>query len=424
MLAIELIRTDPKGVAEALSKRGDTFSLQAILDLDTERRHLISASDSLKANRNEVSKKISHIKGPERENLIVEMRKVGEDIADYDRKLGVLETQLHQLLLELPNLPMDDVPLGQTEEDNIVIREWETPKTFNFRPLPHWELGVQLKIIDFERGVRLAGSRFYVQVGLGAQLERAIINFMLDQHVNKHGYTEMQLPSLVTQDIMEGSGNLPKFGDNLYRDNASDLWMIPTAEVPLTGLHRDEILPPGSLPKYYTSFTQCFRREKTAAGRDTRGIKRVHQFNKVELYKFVEPSTSTQEFEGLLGNAEQICRLLELPYRVLELCTGDLGFASSKTFDIEVWAPGSQEWLEVSSCSNCADFQSRRSNIRYRPKDRAALIFPYTLNGSGLALPRVIIALLENGQQEDGSISLPEALHSYTGFTTITGPQG
>jgi seryl-tRNA synthetase len=285
-------------------------------------------------------------------------------------------------------------------------------------------LGEKLKIIDFKRGAKLAGSRFYVQVGCGARLERALINFMLDQHVNNHGYTEMQLPSLVTQDVMEGSGNLPKFGDDLYRDNPSELWMIPTAEVPLTGLHREEILPPGSLPKYYTSFTQCFRREKTAAGRDTRGIKRVHQFNKVELYKFVEPSTAAQEFEKLVNNAEQICRLLELPYRVLELCTGDLGFASSKTFDIEVWAPGSQEWLEVSSCSNCADFQSRRSNIRYRPKDRVPLIFPYTLNGSGLALPRVIIALLENGQQEDGSISLPDALHPYTGFTTITEPQG
>ena len=223
---------------------------------------------------------------------------------------------------------------------------------------------------------------------------------------------------------MEGSGNLPKFGDNLYKDEPSELWMIPTAEVPLTGLHRDEILPPGSLPKYYTSFTQCFRREKTAAGRDTRGIKRVHQFNKVELYKVVEPDESAQEFEKLLASAEQICKLLELPYRVLELCTGDLGFASSKTFDIEIWAPGSKEWLEVSSCSNCSDFQSRRSNIRYRPKDGAPLVFPHTLNGSGLALPRIIIALLENGQHEDGSISLPEALHSYTCFSRIAGPQG
>lgn len=423
MISIELIRNDPKGIAEALAKRGDSSSLQTILTLDTERRQLISSSDNLKAIRNEVSKKISQIEGKERDHLIVEMRKVGKDIDEYDQKLGALQEQLHRLLLELPNLPMDDVPLGKGEEENIVVREWGTPIDFDFTPLPHWELGEKLKIIDFQRGAKLAGSRFYVQVGFGARLERAIINFMLDQHVNNHGYTEMQLPSLVTEDVMEGSGNLPKFGDNLYKDNPSELWMIPTAEVPLTGLHRDEILPPGSLPKYYTSFTQCFRREKTAAGRDTRGIKRVHQFNKVELYKFVEPSTAGQEFEKLVSNAEQICRLLELPYRILELCTGDLGFASSKTFDIEVWAPGSQEWLEVSSCSNCADFQSRRSNIRYRHKDQAALIFPYTLNGSGLALPRVIIALLENGQQKDGSITLPEILHPYTGFATITSPQ-
>ncbi len=424
MLSIELIRTDPKGVYEALEKRGDSPPIQTIIGLDTERRQLISQSDILKAHRNEVSKKISRMKGTEREYLIEKMRKVGEDIAGFDQKLGILETKLHRLLLELPNLPMDDVPLGQAEEDNIVVREWETPKDFDFSPLPHWELGEQLKIIDFQRGAKLAGSRFYVQVGEGAKLERAIINFMLDQHINNHGYTEMQLPSLVTEAIMEGSGNLPKFGDNLYKDEPSELWMIPTAEVPLTGLHRDEILPPGSLPKYYTSFTQCFRREKTAAGRDTRGIKRVHQFNKVELYKVVEPDESAQEFEKLLASAEQICKLLELPYRVLELCTGDLGFASSKTFDIEIWAPGSKEWLEVSSCSNCSDFQSRRSNIRYRPKDGAPLVFPHTLNGSGLALPRIIIALLENGQHEDGSISLPEALHSYTGFSRIAGPQG
>ena len=424
MLAIELIRTNPNGVCEALEKRGDSPPIQTILDFDKERRQLISESDILKAHRNEVSKNISRIKGTERERLIEEMRKVGEDITAFDQKLGILETKLHTLLLELPNLPLDDVPLGQAEEDNIVVREWETPKDFSFSPLPHWELGEKLKIIDFQRGAKLAGSRFYVQVGLGAKLERALINFMLDLHINNHGYTEMQLPSLVTEAIMEGSGNLPKFGDNLYKDDPSELWMIPTAEVPLTGLHRDEILPPGSLPKYYTSFTQCFRREKTAAGRDTRGIKRVHQFNKVELYKVVEPDESAQEFERLLSDAEQICKLLELPYRVLELCTGDLGFASSKTFDIEIWAPGSKEWLEVSSCSNCSDFQSRRSNIRYRPKDGAPLIFPHTLNGSGLALPRIIIALLENGQHEDGSISLPEALHPYTGFTTIPAAQG
>jgi len=283
----------------------------------------------------------------------------------------------------------------------------------------HWELAEKLGIIDFQRGVKLSGSRFYVLKGQGARLQRALITFMLDLHVKEHGYTEIYPPFMVKRECMVGSGNLPKFADNLYHDEEDDLWFVPTAEVPLTNLHRDEVLPPGTLPLNYVAYTACFRREKMAAGKDTRGIKRGHQFDKVELYKFTEPETSNAELEKLLSNAEDVSQRLGIPYRVLQLCTGDLGFASSKSFDIEMWAPGCSEWLEVSSCSNCIDFQARRANVRYRPDPKAKLSFVHTLNGSGLALPRVVIALLENYQQADGSIKVPEALMPYMGTDII-----
>ena len=319
----------------------------------------------------------------------------------------------------MPNIPLPDVPLGSGEEDNKVIRQSGEPPKFDFEPKPHWDLGEQLGIIDFQRGTKLAGSRFYTTMGAAAKLERALISWMLDLHTQEHGYTEVNLPAVVKREIMEGSGNLPKFADNLYHDDEDDLWLIPTAEVPITNLYRDEIIPPNRLPMYYVAQTPCFRREKTAAGRDTRGIKRVHQFNKVEMYKFVEPDTSVDELERLLADAEDVCRRLGFTYRVLQLCTGDIGFASAKTYDIEVWAAGCQEWLEVSSCSNCTDFQARRANVRYRSQDGARPQLPHTLNGSGLALPRVNIAIMENYQQADGSIVIPEVLRPYTGFARI-----
>ena len=287
-------------------------------------------------------------------------------------------------------------------------------------PLPHWDLGEQLGIIDFQRGVKLSGSRFFTMFGAGAKLERALISWMLDLHTREHGYTEVMLPLIVKQESLVGSGNLPKFSENLYHDEEDDLWLIPTAEAPLTNLHRDEILAPDTLPLNYVAYTPCFRREKAAAGRDTRGIKRVHQFDKVEMYKLVEPDTSEDELQRVLADAEDVCRRLELPYRVIQLCAGDLGFPSAKTYDIEAWAAGCQEWLEVSSCSNCTDFQARRSRIRYRPDRDARPRLVHTLNGSGLALPRVVIAILENYQQPDGSVMVPEVLRPYTGFDVIT----
>jgi seryl-tRNA synthetase len=319
----------------------------------------------------------------------------------------------------MPNLPLPNVPPGLSEENNVVVRSWGEPGTHDFTPLPHWELGENLGLIDFQRGVKLSGSRFYAMFGAGAKLERALISWMLDLPAREHGYTEAMLPLLVKRETMEGSGNLPKFGENLYHDDEDDLWLIPTAEVPITNLYRDEVLPPGSLPRNYVAHTPCFRREKAAAGRDTRGIKRVHQFNKVEMYKFVTPETSEDELEKLVADAEDVCRRLELPYRVLQLCKGDLGFPSAMTYDIEAWAAGCQEWLEVSSCSNCTDFQARRARIRYRPEPKARPELVHTLNGSGLALPRVVIAILENYQQADGSVVIPDILRPYTGFDRI-----
>ena len=421
MLSIELIRQDPQYVAQALERRGEEPALDAIVSLDEKRRGLQAQADALRAKRNEASKTVSRMKG-DKSDLIAQMRLVGQEITELGRKHDAVQEELNFMLLRLPNLPHEDVPDGRGEEDNVVVRTWGEPPTFDFTPLPHWELGERLGIIDFRRGAKLSGSRFFVLMDKGARLERALVNFMLDIHTGKNGYREAQLPAMVRREVMEGSGNLPKFSDNLYHDDEDDLWLIPTAEVPLTNLHRDEVLPPGSLPLRYSASTPCFRREKAAAGRDTRGIKRVHQFQKVEMYKFVEPHSSDQELETLVADAESICQALELPHRVLKLCAPELGFASAKSYDLEVWAPGSQEWLEVSSCSNCTDFQARRANIRYRPAAGAAPAFLHTLNGSGLALPRVIIAIIEKGQQKDGSVVVPEALRGYTGFDVIRQP--
>jgi seryl-tRNA synthetase len=425
MLSIELIRRDPDVVRQALADRGEDDPIDELLALDTQRRQAITEGDQLRSRRNEVSRSIGQARSsgqPPSQDVIDEMRRVGERISEVERQTREYEEQTQEILMSLPNIPRPDVPRGLGEEENIVTRTWGDIPDLGFEPKPHWDLAEQLGIIDFQRGVKLSGSRFYTMWGYGAKLERAVIGWMLDLHSREHGYTELMLPIIVKREVMEGSGNLPKFADNLYHDDEDDLWLVPTAEVPITNLHRDEVLPPGFLPSYYVAQTPCFRREKAAAGRDTRGIKRVHQFNKVEMYKFVEPETSDEELERLLDDAEDVCRRLGLPYRILQLCTGDMSFPSAKSYDIEVWAAGCQEWLEVSSCSNCTDFQARRANIRFRREQGGQPQFVHTLNGSGLALPRIIIAILENYQQPDGSVVIPEVLRPYTGFDLIPAP--
>ncbi len=412
MIDIKLIRDDPETVREALERRGETFALDEIIEKDLSYRRLLGQTEALRAEHNETSRQLgrSKEKSPQ---LIEEMRRLGEEIATLQEQTKGERDALQSLLLDLPNIPHPEVPVGRSEADNVVVRSWGRPKDMSFEPLAHWELGEKLDIIDFQQGVKLSGSRFYVLKGLGARLQRALISFMLDVHVKEHGYKEVYLPAMVKRDCMESSGHLPKFGGNLYHDEEDDFWFVPTAEVPLTNLHRDEILDAESLPINYVAYTPCFRREKMSAGTDTRGIKRGHQFDKVEIYKFTEPENSDEELEKLVADAESICRKLGIPYRVVQLCTGDLGFAGRRTYDIEVWAPGCGEWLEVSSCSNCGDFQARRAGIRYRPRSGSGARFVHTLNGSGLALPRVLIAVLESYQQADGTVLVPEVLEGY-----------
>jgi len=419
MIDIKLIRDNPEVVYLAMEKRGEGRSeVDEIIELDNSYRQILKEAESLRARRNDVSKQISMMK-QKPPGLIAVMRQVGDRITQIEAESGLLSAKLEDRLLRLPNLPADDVPVGKDSQDNVEVRSWGKLPDFTFTPLPHWELGEKLGIIDFQRGVKLSGTRFYVLRGQGAQLQRALINFMLDLHINSHGYKEIFPPFMVKKESLIGSGNLPKFADNLYHDAEEDYWFIPTAEVPLTNLHRDEILATGTLPIYYAAHTSCFRREKMAAGKDTRGIKRGHQFEKVEMYKFVEPATSDGELDKLTHDAEDICQKLGLPYHVIQLCTGDMGFAAAKTFDIEIWSAGCREWLEVSSCSNCGDFQARRANIRYRPDPEAKPRLVHTLNGSGLALPRVMIAVMENYQREDGSISVPAVLQPYMNTAII-----
>jgi len=422
MLSIEHIREHPDEVRLALQTRGEDDSITEVLELDSQIRAAITERDDLNAERNRVSKELGQARSQGQEvseEARAEMREIGDRANALNEQAKELGEKLSGLMLTLPNLPQTDVPVGENESGSVIVRQNSEPPVLDFSPKPHWDLGEELGIIDFERGTKLAGSRFYTMMGYGPKLERALIAWMLDLHSTDHGYTEVSLPAVVKREIMEGSGNLPKFADNLYHDDEDDLWLIPTAEVPITNLYRDEIIPANTLPLKYVAQTPCFRREKASAGRDTRGIKRVHQFNKVEMYQFVEPETSNRELEQLVDDAEDVCRKLGFTYRVLQLCTGDMGFASSKTYDIEVWAAGCEEWLEVSSCSNCTDFQARRSNIRYRAEEGGRPRLPHTLNGSGLALPRVIIAILENYQQPDGSVVIPDVLRPYTGFDVI-----
>jgi seryl-tRNA synthetase len=404
MLNLRFIRENANLVREAIARRQTSAPLDEILELDQERRRKILELEDLRRARKEVSRE--RTKTEEGRDLRTMIRSLEEEVRNLD-------IQLEDLLLQVPNIPHSSVPVGKDESANIILRSWREPRTFSFSPVPHWTLGESLEIIDFDRGAKLSGSRFYVLKGLGSRLQRALIQFMLDLHTIKHGYQEIYPPFMVKKECLVGAGNLPKFADNLYHDEEEDFWFVPTAEVPLTNLHRDEILPPGVLPMYYVAYTACFRREKMSAGKDVRGIKRGHQFDKVELYKFTEPETSLEELEKLTHDAEEVCQKLELPYRIKQLCTADLGFASMKSYDIEVWAPGCEEWLEVSSCSDCGEFQARRANIRYRPTTDAKPQFVHTLNGSGLALPRIMIAIMENYQQADGTILIPAVLQDY-----------
>ena len=406
MLDLKFIRQNIELVRQALANRQDSAPLDEILGLDETRRQQILQLEDLRHARKEMAQQRKTEAQDEARQLRARIKTLEEEVRNQD-------SQLEELLLQLPNIPQSSVPVGKDENDNIVVRSWGELPEFDFKPAPHWKLGETLDIIDFERGVKLSGTRFYVLKGLGARLQRAIISFMLELHTTEHGYQEIYPPFMVKRECMVSSGNLPKFADNLYHDTEDDLWFVPTAEVPLTNMHRDEIIPPGVLPIYYVAYTACFRREKMSAGKDTRGIKRGHQFDKVELYKFTESGSSNDELEKMVTNAEAVCQKLGLPYRTKELCTADLGFASTKSYDIEMWAPGCGEWLEVSSISNCGDFQARRANIRYRPSPETKPQFVHTLNGSGLALPRVLIAIMENYQQADGSIKVPEVLQDY-----------
>ena len=422
MLSINLIRENPKAVREALDRRDEDHApLDRIIELDERRRVILTSSEALRARRNQVSKELSKMKEKPPE-VIAEMRQVGSEIKTLETDLKEMDEELDRLLLHLPNIPLQDVPPGADESGNVLIKTVGRAPAFDFQPRPHWEIGENLGILDFERGVKMSGSRFYVLKGRGARLQRALISWMLDFHQSQNGYTEIYPPFVVKREALVGSAQLPKFADNVYHDEQDDLWLVPTAEVPLTNLHRDEILDASDLPLSYVAYTPCFRREKMSAGRDTRGIKRGHQFDKVEMYKFVAPEDSEEALQSMLSHAEGVAEALGLSHRVLELCTGDLGFHSAKSYDVEVWAPGCEEWLEVSSCSNCLDFQARRANIRYRPSEGARPRYVHTLNGSGLGLPRVLISVLETYQQADGSVRIPEVLQPYTGFDLIEAP--
>ena len=450
-----LLRDAPGETRDALARRGDAESL-ALLDeavaLESEWRAAQARADDLRAQLNALSKTFGTLRGragrgdlsiddilatPGLSDLLNDsvstvggveaviaavqdaLRTFSGEVDAAARRTADLDEQITHRLSYLPNIPDASVPDGASEDDNVVVRQWGEPRSYDFEPQAHWDLGPALGIIDFERGARIAGSRFYVLMGAAARLQRSLIQWMLDVHTREHGYHEVYPPFVSTQQTLFASGQLPKFAENVYKDGEDDVWLVPTAEVPLTSMHRGEILEPGMLPINYVAYTPAFRREKMSAGRDIRGIKRGHQFDKVEVYKFTEPERGLEELDILLGHAESILRRLELPYRVVELCAGDLGQAAAKTYDIEVWAPGCGEWLEVSSCSTTADYQARRANIRYRREAGARPQFVHTLNGSGLALPRVMIAIMETYQRADGSIDIPEALRPYTGFTEI-----
>lgn len=415
MLDLNLIREQTDRVKAAMADLNAEAPIDAIVALDARRREVLTEVEALRAERNAASKEIGRAPDPTaRQAKIEAMRAVGDRIQALEAELKDTEEELNNLLLQVPNLPAPGLVVGPDDSHNVVRWTKGEPRAFDFEPLPHWDLGPTLDIVDFERGVKLSGARFYLLKGAGARLQRAVISWMLDVHRSR-GYTEIYPPYMVRREMMVGAAQLPKFEENIYHDAEEDYWFIGTAEIPLTNLHRDEILPAEALPLNYVAYTACFRREKMSAGRDVRGMKRVHQFDKVEMYKLVVPETSYDELERMVVDAEAICQGLQIPYRLIEMCTGDLGFQAAKKYDLELWAPGVNEWLEVSSVSNCTDFQARRANLRYRPEPGAKPRYVHTLNGSGLALPRVMIAIMENYQQADGSIAVPEVLQPYLG---------
>ena len=421
MLDIKFVRENMQVVQNALQARGNSLSLDGFIDLEKQRRELLVQVETLKSTRNQVSQAIANMKRNKEDasKEIEGMRLVGEQIAELDNQVRKVEDELRGIMLNIPNIPCSDVPVGKDEHDNKVVRMVGEPKKFDFEPKAHWDLGEALDILDFERGAKISGARFTVYKKYGAKLERAVYNFMLDVHTSQHGYTEMFPPYIVNKDSMFGTGQLPKFAEDMFKLEGLDYYLIPTAEVPVTNYHRGEILDVEQLPVKYVAYSACFRAEAGSAGRDTRGLIRQHQFNKVELVKFAHPDHSYAELESLTGNAEKILQLLELPYRVVLLCTGDMGFSSAKTYDLEVWLPSAQCYREISSCSNFEDFQARRMDVKFRRGPKEKPEFVHTLNGSGLAVGRTVLAIMENYQQADGSIVVPKALVPYMGVEVI-----
>lgn len=424
MLDIKFVRDHLDEVQTMLEHRCNPLKLDGFKELEKKRRDLLNESEQLKSKRNTVSKEISVLKknGENADDMVKEMRAVGDKISALDAELKDIEVQLRDILLHIPNMPKADVPIGKDDSENPEIRKWGTPREFSFDPKAHWELGESLDILDADRAAKVTGARFTFYKGLGARLERACINFMMDLHATKHGYTEMLAPYIVNRDSMIGTGQLPKFAEDMFKLEGMDYYLVPTAEVPTTNYHRDEILSADQLPEYYSCYTACFRAEAGSAGRDTRGLIRQHQFNKVELIKFTKPEESWDELESMVDAAEDVLRCLEIPFRVVLLCTGDMSFTSAKTYDIEVWMPAQGKYREISSCSNCLDYQARRANIKFRRDTKSKPEFVHTLNGSGIAVGRTVAAILENCQQEDGSVKIPNALVPYMGGVRVIQP--
>lgn len=422
MLDMKFVRDNPELVIAAVKKRNGTLDLTEFLALDKKRREITQEVEALKKERNTASQAIGKLKkaGQNAEEQMAAVRALGEKISAYDKELKETGDKLKAILLTIPNIPADDVPVGLDDSANPVIRTWGEPTKFGFEPKAHWEIGEKLGILDFERGVKVSGARSVFYKGLGSRLERAVVNFFLDVHTSKHGYTEFFPPFMVNSSSMVGTGQLPKFAEDMYKLENHDLYLIPTAEVPVTNYHREEVLKGEDLPLYYTAYTACFRAEAGAAGRDTRGLIRMHQFNKVELVKFTKPEESWAELDKLTHEAEDVLQMLGLPYHVVRLCTGDLGFSSATTYDLEVWLPAANRYREISSCSNFLDFQARRANIRFRRTPKSKPEFVHTLNGSGVAVGRTVAAILENYQQADGSVVVPEVLRPFMGCDVIT----
>jgi seryl-tRNA synthetase len=421
MLDIKRIRDDPRLIESKMRERSHPVDVDSLLEKDEERRALIKRKEELQRNLKETSRQIGAMKKEGKKTAALEkrMKGVSRKIGDMDKRVKEYDAELKEALLAIPNVQHSSVPVGESEEDNLEVRRWGKPPSFSFDPQNHLDVGEALGIVDLKRASKITGARFPFYIGLGARLERALINFMIELHVNEHGYREVLTPFMVNRESVTGTGQLPHFEDDLFHVEEDDFFLVPTAEVPVTNIHRDEILPAEALPVKYVAYTPCFRREAGSYGRDVRGLIRQHQFNKVELVKFVEPQQSYEELESLTRNAEEVLKRLDLHYRVVSLCTGDLGFASAKTYDIEVWLPGEQDYREISSCSNYEDYQARRMRIRYRPGPRKSPQYLHSLNGSGLAVGRTVVAILENYQQEDGSVTVPEALVPYMGGAEV-----